>query len=197
MILGRDCCIFAHRTDSSLDHETPPVSVEPLIFFLLAAFAVASAVLMVVQRNPVMSAIYLIGNFFALAALYLLLRAQLLAVLQVLVYAGAIMVLVVFVIMLLNLGEEKSLLHQLNIRMLLGITLAGAFLLEMLYIFTGLGIDTDTPALSASAESIGTVGAMGNALFTTFVYPFEVTSLLLLAAIVGAVVLGRRRTAQE
>jgi len=173
------------------------VSSEPLIFFLLAAFAVATAVLMVVQRNPVMSAIYLIGNFFALAALYLLLQAQLLAVLQVLVYAGAIMVLVVFVIMLLNLGDERSLVQQLNIRMLLGITLAGAFLLEMLYILTGLGVDSDTPSLSAAAPSIGTVEAMGNALFTTFVYPFEVTSLLLLAAIVGAVILGRRRTAHE
>jgi len=173
------------------------VSAEPLIFFLLAAFAVACAVLMVVQRNPVMSAIYLIGNFFALAALYLLLRAQLLAVLQVLVYAGAIMVLVVFVIMLLNLGDERSLIQQLNFRMLLGITLAGGFLLEILYLVTGLGIDPNTPALSEAASSIGTVEAMGTALFTTFVYPFEVTSLLLLAAIVGAVVLGRRQTAQE
>jgi NADH-quinone oxidoreductase subunit J len=173
------------------------VSAEPLIFFFLAALAVDSAILMVVQRNPVMSAIYLIGNFFALSALYLLLRAQLLAVLQVLVYAGAIMVLVVFVIMLLNLGDERSLIQRLNIRMLLGITLAGAFLLEMLYIVTGLGIDTGTPALSAAAPTIGTVEAMGNALFTTFVYPFEVTSLLLLAAMVGAVILGRRRSAHE
>ena len=197
MILASDCCIFFNQTDSSLDHETPPVSVEPLIFFFLAAFAVASAILMVVQRNPVMSAIYLIGNFFALAALYLLLQAQLLAVLQVLVYAGAIMVLVVFVIMLLNLGDDRSLVDQIKLRMLAGITLAGAFLLEMLYILTGLGIDGETPALSAAAASIGTVEAMGTALFTTLVYPFEVTSLLLLAAIVGAVVLGRRRTAQE
>jgi NADH-quinone oxidoreductase subunit J len=197
LILARNCCIFDHRTGTSLDRETPSVSAEPLIFFFLAAFAVASAILMVVQRNPVMSAIYLIGNFFALSALYLLLRAQLLAVLQVLVYAGAIMVLVVFVIMLLNLGDERSLIQRLNIRMLLGITLAGAFLLEMLYIVTGLGIDTGTPALSAAAPTIGTVEAMGNALFTTFVYPFEVTSLLLLAAMVGAVILGRRRSAHE
>lgn len=173
------------------------MSAEPLIFFLLAAFAVATAILMVVQRNPVMSAIYLIGNFFALAALYLLLQAQLLAVLQVLVYAGAIMVLVIFVIMLLNLGDERSLMQQLNLRMLVGITLAGAFLLEMFYILTGLGIDSETPSLHAAAREIGTVEAMGKAMFTTFVYPFEVTSLLLLAAIVGAVILGRRRTAQE
>ena len=169
------------------------MTAEPLIFFFLAAFAITSAVLMVVQRNPVVSAIYLIANFFSLAALYLILRAQLLAVLQIVVYAGAIMVLVVFVIMLLNLGDERSLVERVNFRMLLGVTVALAFLLEMLYIFLGIWSEGGTEGLHPDAAAVGTVESMGSALFGQYVFPFEITSLLLLAAIIGAVVLAKKR----
>jgi len=169
------------------------VTAEPLIFFFLAAFAITSAVLMVVQRNPVVSAIYLIANFFSLAGLYLVLRAQLLAVLQIVVYAGAIMVLVIFVIMLLNLGDERSLVEKINFRLVIGVTVALAFLLEMLYIFLGIANDGTTPGLHPQAATIGTVESMGSALFGQYVFPFEITSLLLLAAIIGAVVLAKKR----
>ncbi|MGB5875436.1 MAG: NADH-quinone oxidoreductase subunit J [Bacteroidota bacterium] len=169
------------------------MTAEPLIFFFLAAFAITSAVLVVVQRNPVVSAIYLIANFFSLAALYLVLRAQLLAVLQIVVYAGAIMVLVIFVIMLLNLGDERSLVERINFRMVVGVTVALAFLLEMLYIFLGIASDGTTPGLHPDAASVGTVESMGEALFGQYVFPFEITSLLLLAAIIGAVVLAKKR----
>ena len=148
---------------------------------------------MVVQRNPVVSAIYLIANFFSLAGLYLLLRAQLLAVLQIVVYAGAIMVLVIFVIMLLNLGDERSLVEKINFRLVIGVTVALAFLLEMLYIFLGIANDGTTPGLHPQAATIGTVESMGSALFGQYVFPFEITSLLLLAAIIGAVVLAKKR----
>ena len=148
---------------------------------------------MVVQRNPVVSAIYLIANFFSIAALYLLLRAQLLAVLQIVVYAGAIMVLVIFVIMLLNLGDERALVQRINFRVLIGVTVAIAFLLELLYIFTGIGSESPAPGMHPDAISLGTVESMGSALFGQYVYPFEITSLLLLAAIVGAVILARKR----
>jgi NADH-quinone oxidoreductase subunit J len=144
-----------------------------------------------------MSAIYLIANFFCIAGLYLLLRAQLLAVLQIVVYTGAIMVLVVFVIMLLNLGDEEKLAERVHIRSMVGVTLVVGFMLEMLYIFTGpfhpdQG-STGPLDMHPDAVSLGTVESMGTALFGKFVFPFEVTSLLLLAAIVGAVVLAKKR----
>ncbi len=163
---------------------------ESLLFFFLAAFAVTTAVLMVTQRNPVMSAIYLIGNFFSLAALYLLLRAQLLAVLQIAVYTGAIMVLVIFVIMLLNLGDEAQLMERITLRTSAGIALVCGLLLEIFYIVVaGKQPTTSVPLESAG---LGTVESLGSALFGRFLLPFELTSILLLAAIVGAVVLARK-----
>jgi NADH-quinone oxidoreductase subunit J len=168
------------------------VSVDQIFFYLLAAAAIATAVLMVLQRNPVMSAIYLIGNFFCIAALYLLLRAQFLAVIQVVVYTGAIMVLVVFVIMLLNLGDEQKLTEQFSIRKVIGTILVAGFLMEMTYLIGFSG----TPAaesLSVRAGDVGVVNSIGDSLFGRFLLPFEVTSILLLAAIVGAVVLAKKR----
>ena len=147
---------------------------------------------MIVQRNPVMSAIYLIGNFFCIALLYLLLQAQLLAVLQVVVYTGAIMVLVVFVIMLLNLGNEAKLTEKFDLKKSVGVVLVMGFLLEMLYLFA---VKNDSPGLQTmhpASAHLGTVEAMGDALFGKFLLPFELTSLLLLAAIVGAVVLAKK-----
>ena len=147
---------------------------------------------MVTQRNPVMSAIYLIGNFFSLAALYLILRAQLLAVLQIAVYTGAIMVLVIFVIMLLNLGDEAHLMGRISLKAGAGIALVCGLLLEICYIvFT-----SELPSTAAPFESagLGTVESLGSALFGRFLLPFELTSILLLAAIVGAVVLARKRS---
>jgi NADH-quinone oxidoreductase subunit J len=164
-----------------------------LTFFLLAAFAVTTAVLMVVHRSPVMSAIYLIANFFALAGLYLLLRAQLLAVLQIVVYTGAIMVLVVFVIMLLNLGDEERLKEKYDFRMAVVLTLAAGFIAELAYIMVFAGDPSLRASPSPAAESIGTVEAMGTVMFSKFILPFEITSLLLLVAIVGAVVLAKKK----
>ncbi|MBM2840874.1 MAG: NADH-ubiquinone/plastoquinone oxidoreductase chain 6 [Bacteroidetes bacterium] len=138
-----------------------------------------------------MSAISLIANFFCLSLLYLLLKAQLLAALQVVVYTGAIMVLVVFVIMLLNLGDETRLSEKFDLKKIAGVVFVTGFLLEMLYVFGTSG----TPStMSPQAEQLGTVGAMGSAMFTKYLLPFEVASLLLLAAIVGAVVLAKKRS---
>ncbi len=168
------------------------MTLEFLMFFFVAAAAVTTALLMVLQRNPVMSAIFLIANFFCIAALYLLLHAQLLAVLQVVVYAGAIMVLVVFVIMLLNLGDERALAERMNLRVIAAVVVSGALLVELLYVLVGLAWNDSPPAVGPGATHIGSVEGMGEALFGKFLLPFEVTSLLLLAAIVGAVVLARR-----
>ena len=168
------------------------MTLEFLMFFFVAAAAVTTALLMVMQRNPVMSAIFLIANFFCIASLYLLLHAQLLAVLQVLVYAGAIMVLVVFVIMLLNLGDERALAGRLSLRAIVAVVVSAALLVELLYVFGSLAWNDSPPAVGANAGHIGSVEGMGEALFGKFLLPFEVTSLLLLAAIIGAVVLARR-----
>jgi NADH-quinone oxidoreductase subunit J len=166
------------------------VTPESLLFYLLAAFAVTTALMMVLQRNPVMSAIYLIGNFFCLAALYLLLRAQLLAVLQVAVYTGAIMVLVIFVIMLLNLGDEVHLMERFTAKAGAGIALVCGLLLEIFYIV--FADKPPAPPASLQSPGLGTVESIGSALFGKFLLPFELTSVLLLAAIVGAVVLARK-----
>ena len=169
------------------------MTVESLVFAFLAAFAVTTAVLMVLQRSPLVSAIYLIANFFALAALYLLLRAQLLAVLQIVVYAGAIMVLVVFVIMLLNLGDEPRVRTRVALRTWITVVLAAGFLAEVVCAFFPGGTQSGTAPAGPAMESLGTAESMGSALFGKFLLPFEITSLLLLAAILGAVVLAKKK----
>lgn len=168
------------------------MTAETLIFVLLAVGAVVSAIMMVVQRNPLMSAICLIANFFCLAALYLLLHAQLLAVLQIVVYAGAIMVLVIFVIMLLNLGAEGKLAERLNIKTMLGVALVVGLLLELLYVLLGSGAGASPAVATEVTTGVGTVESMGAALFGQFLLPFEITSLLLLAAVIGAVILAKK-----
>ena len=169
------------------------MSLDGIIFFAVGAAAIAFAALMVMQKNPLMSAIYLIGNFFCLALLYLLLRAQLLAILQILVYTGAIMVLVVFVIMLLNLGDERRLLEKFDLKRTVGVVVAAGFLAEVLYIILMNVTTTAQPQPHPGGESMGTVESIGTALFERFLLPFEAISLVLLAAIVGAVVLAKRR----
>ena len=170
------------------------MSVESIFFFTVAAAAVGSALVMVLHRNPVMSAIALIVNFCCIALMYLSLQAQLLAALQIVVYTGAIMVLVVFVIMLLNLGDEQRLTERYDWKKIIGIVAVSGFLLEMLYIFgSQTNAGSKQELVRERAGMIGTVENMGRAMFSTFLLPFEITSLLLLAAIIGAVILAKRK----
>jgi NADH-quinone oxidoreductase subunit J len=169
------------------------VNVEVALFYVFGSVAVGTALAMILQRNPVVSALLLVGNFFCIAGLYLLLQQQFLAVIQIVVYTGAIMVLVIFVIMLLNLGDEQRLAERINFWQSIGIALVVGFLAEMVYILMFSGRTGTHTALHPEAGSLGTVEAIGNALFTRFLLPFEVTSLLLLVAIVGAVILAKRR----
>lgn len=162
------------------------------VFCLLAAVSVVSAVLMIIQRNPVNSALYLILNFFSLAALYLTLHAQFIAIVQIFVYAGAIMVLFLFVIMLLNLGDDKRLREHLGPKTYLAVALAIGLVLEFGYIFSKSRAE-DVTTQASNATQIGTVEFLGQVLFTKFLFPFEMTSFLLLAAIVGAVVLAKKK----
>ncbi len=168
------------------------MTFEQVVFFVLAAVAAFAAVMVILQRNPVNSALYLILNFFCLSGLYLTLNAQFIAMVQVLVYAGAIMVLFLFVIMLLNLGDDKRLREHLGVRTYLGIGFSVGLVLELLYIFVYHSGNTMIQQSSNSVE-IGTVEYIGKVLFSKFIFPFEITSLLLLAAIVGAVILAKKK----
>ncbi len=157
----------------------------------LGAAAVASALLMVTRKNPVISAIWLIVNFFCIAGMYLTLHAQFLAVVQVIVYAGAIMVLFLFVIMLLNLGNEAELREKIGWKKLVAIGVSIALALEVLVI---VGAQTGLmPIVAGKAVGAGTVENIGKVLFSEFLLPFEATSLLLIAAIVGAIVLAKKK----
>lgn len=166
------------------------------LFWLLAAVSVCSAVLVVLHRNPVRSALFLVVNFFVLAVLYLTLSAQFIAAVQVIVYAGAIMVLFLFTIMLLNLGAPAAPADTRSIQKPVAIVLALAFVT----ILTGTGMVSSGMAAShATRDTLatgGTVQAVGLALFDAnqpWLFPFEVTSLLLLVGVVGAIVMAKRR----
>jgi NADH-quinone oxidoreductase subunit J len=168
------------------------MTFEQGVFYFLASIALFSAVMMLIQRNPVNSALYLILNFFSLGGLYITLHAQFIAMVHIIVYAGAIMVLFVFVIMLLNLGDDKRLREHLTVKSYIGIAFSAAFVMELIYIigFRSGGFPGSVPP---QAVEIGTVEYLGKVLFTKFLYPFEIISLLLIAAIVGAVILAKKK----
>jgi NADH-quinone oxidoreductase subunit J len=168
------------------------VTLESILFYFLAIVSVGSALMMVTRRNPVIAALYLILNFFALGGLYLTLHAQFIAFIQVLVYAGAIMVLFLFVIMLLNLGDIQGLGEKISYRKIVGAGLSFGLLMELIYIVGYARVVMPTSQFEKSVD-IGTVEYIGRELFTAYQFPFEVTSILLLAAIVGAVVLAKKK----
>jgi NADH-quinone oxidoreductase subunit J len=167
------------------------VSLEVLFFFLFGAASIAAAIAVITRRNPVASALWMVGYFLTLAGLYLTLQASFIAVMQVLIYAGAIMVLVVFVIMLLNLGNPEQLRERFNPRVALASTLGALLVLQFLvFLFSR---PTGYAAPSPQASQLGSPQTIGQALFTEYLFPFEAVSLLLLAAVVGAVVLAKRK----
>ncbi|HEV7904743.1 MAG TPA: NADH-quinone oxidoreductase subunit J [Pyrinomonadaceae bacterium] len=166
-----------------------------ILFVLLAGLAIGSAIAMVVQRNPLYSAISLIGVFIALAGLYLTLAAPFLAAIQIIVYAGAIMVLVVFVIMLLNVEEEEHKPLRLGYLTAVAILLAAVLFGEagfILYFMGQSGLEPLDPNALGNASNVGLTTSIGTGLFTSYLLPFEITSVLLLMAIVGAMTLARR-----
>ena len=161
-----------------------------LLFILFGALAIGCALAMVAQRNPLYSAISLIGVFISLACLYVMLAAPFIAAVQVIVYAGAIMVLVVFVIMLLNVEEEERRRPRLRFLVPLAVGLAAVLVAEVAFILVSVQEFRVTPATGAS--DVGLTQSIGSALFTRYLLPFEITSILLLMAIVGAMTLARR-----
>src|SRR6266699_7240734 len=160
-----------------------------ILFILFAGLAIGCAISMVAQRNPLYSAISLIGVFISLACLYVTLAAPFIAAVQVIVYAGAIMVLVVFVIMLLNVEAEE---RPMRLRSLIPIAvgLAAVLFAEAIFIIFFVQASPSTPTDNIS--NVGLTSSIGAGLFTTYLLPFEVTSVLLLMAIVGAMSLASR-----
>jgi NADH-quinone oxidoreductase subunit J len=164
------------------------MSPQLAVFFILAALSVLGAVSLIFQKHPIHSALSLIVVMVSLAGLYLLLGAEFVAAVQIIVYGGAIMVLFVFVIMLLNAGAEE----HTNISKIAGI--AGIPLTVALAGFIAAAIARSNESVQTAAQN-GTVAstkAISNLLFKEFVYPFELTSFLILVAILGAIVLAQR-----
>jgi len=163
--------------------------MEPILFAIFGAISVGGAIMVVTRRHPMTSALYLILTLFAVAALFALRQAHFLAVIQLLVYAGAIMVLFIFVIMLLNLQEQelaprkRTFMHVISVALVL---YALSQLIELL---------TRTPSrqLPEVGPAYGTTAEIGRLLFSDYLFAFEIVSVLILAAIVGAVVLAKRR----
>jgi NADH-quinone oxidoreductase subunit J len=168
--------------------------MSPALFLVLAACLVAGALGVVLFPSPVRSALSLVLTLFFIAVMFLLLDAQLVAALQVVVYAGAIMVLFLFVIMLLNLQADPPAMARLGIRITAGLG-ASLFLLAVVYVVTRSGgamADPRGMATPLPAE-FGRTQGLAELLFTRFLFAFEVTSILLLVAIIGAVVLAKKK----
>jgi NADH-quinone oxidoreductase subunit J len=180
------------------------------VFYLMAGFAAVSALLCITQRNIIASALWLVSTMFSLAGIYVLLNAQFIAAIQVLVYAGAVMVLFIFVIMLLNVGRGASDLRGAPVR-LVAVLVGGALLAQLAFLSrvtpggmavlagSAAGAGSPMDAFPAGQTAVtapvaqGVVGAIAEPLFRAYLVPFEITSILLLAAAVGAVVLAKRK----
>jgi NADH-quinone oxidoreductase subunit J len=164
-----------------------------LLFVLFGAMAIGCALAMVAQRNPLYSAISLVGVFVSLACLYLTLQAPFIAAVQVIVYAGAIMVLVVFVIMLLNVEEEVRRPVRLHYLIPVGVLMAAVLVGEAAFILSlGGGGGARVAPVAPATSDIGLTASIGTGMFTKYLLPFEVTSVLILMALVGAISLARQ-----
>jgi NADH-quinone oxidoreductase subunit J len=169
-----------------------------VLFWIFAVLSVGSALGVVLHRNPIRSALLLVVNFVVLALLYFSLNAQVLAIFQVLVYAGAIMVLFIFVIMLLNLGGETAkidpLAGQRILAVLLGFGMLAGLALAILRSSTAI-TPINQRLIEAEQQNVSQIQVIGWDMFTKYVYPFELTSFLLLVGAIGVILLTRKRAA--
>ena len=161
-----------------------------IIFYALSAFAIISAIMVLISKNPIHSVLWLILVFFAISGHYILLNAQFLAIVNIIVYAGAIMVLFLFVIMLMNVKKDKEPQKQLLVK-LIGVIAGGSFL-TLLTALVKQNTSFQGKAVLLKEGSIGLIHPLGQALFTDYVVPFEISSVLFLSAMVGAVIIGKK-----
>ena len=165
--------------------------IVPVLFVGFSAVLLASALMVVLHRNPITSALFLVLAFCSLAGIYILMRAEFIGLVQIIVYAGAIMVLFLFVIMYLNLGQDAERGATIFLRRMIGWIAGGLVVLQAAALFAGkwaLG-----PVSVAPPPMVGNTQALGQSLYSRFLYPFEITSLVLLVAMVGAIVISKGR----
>ncbi|HQQ93426.1 MAG TPA: NADH-quinone oxidoreductase subunit J [Bacteroidia bacterium] len=168
-------------------------TVTQWIFGILAFLAILFALMVVFTRNPIHSVLYLVLTFFCIAGHYLLLNAQFLAVVHIAVYAGAIMVLFLFVIMLLNLNEDTE-PQKTGLSKAIAVIVGGLFLLVMVGALKG----ADQLAINAKGHpDTGLMHRLGQVLFHEYLFPFEIVSVLLLSALVGAIMIGKKDTEEQ
>lgn len=163
------------------------MNITQILFWILAVFALFSALMVVTSKNPVYSVLWLIITFFSISGHYILLNAQFLAIVNIIVYAGAIMVLFLFVIMLMNLSKDTE--PQKSKWLKLAGAVAGGSLLVVLVAALR---HTEAGIAETGQGDIGLIQNLGNVLFHDYVVPFEISSVLFLSAMVGAVVIGKR-----
>jgi len=157
------------------------------IFYFLGFLAILSAMMVVISKNPIHSVLYLIITFFAIAGHYVLLNAQFLAAVHIIVYAGAIMVLFLYVIMMLNLNAEVE-PHKSALQKIAATIAGGILMIVMVGAFRNVNPESNV----AFGNDAGMIKNLGQTLFNEFALPFEVSSILFLAAMVGAVMLGKK-----
>jgi NADH-quinone oxidoreductase subunit J len=165
------------------------MTVSEILFYFLSIMALGSAIMLVVSKNPVHSVLWLIVTFFAISGHYILMNAQFLGIVNLIVYAGAIMVLFLFVIMLMNLNSETEPKKNKWLR-LAGIVAGGCLMLVLVAALK----DADKKGMMVQygGGDIGLIQNLGKVLFTDYVVPFEISSVLFLSAMVGAVVIGKK-----
>jgi NADH-quinone oxidoreductase subunit J len=171
--------------------------MELLLFLITAVVALVGGVAMLVSRNAVHSALFLLLNFGAVAILYLLLRAPFLFVIQLSIYAGAIMVLFLFVVMLLGAERSEEERDRIPWQRPVAAGLAVLLLIETVIIFVRSALGAQPAEIPPDVETFGAPEKIGEALFTTFLLPFQITGIILLVAIIGVVVLNQRERAQR
>lgn len=159
-----------------------------IIFLLLSIMAIGAALMMLLSKNPVKSILWLIVVFFAISGHYVMMNAQFLAIVNIIVYAGAIMVLFLFVVMLMNLNTETEPVKNYRLR-LAGIISGGCLLLVLLSALMNMD---NHQLLQSQGGRAGLISNLGKVLFTNYVIPFEISSVLFLSAMVGAVIIGKK-----
>jgi len=166
------------------------MSTIEILFYILSAFAIVSAIMVLISKNPIHSVLWLILVFFAISGHYILLNAQFLAIVNIIVYAGAIMVLFLFVIMLMNVKSDNEPQKKLLIKFI-GV-ISGGSLLTLLISLVKQTVQLNGKTVLMKEGTIGLIHPLGKALFSDYVVPFEISSVLFLSAMVGAVIIRKK-----
>lgn len=164
--------------------------MDQIVFFILSLIAIGSSLMVIISRNPIYSVLFTILAFFAIGGHFLVLSAHFLFIVNIIVYAGAIMVLFLYAIMMLNLNKGSGETHTPFIVKVVGAISGGLLLITLLGALRGVNVETAEHAIAHT--NIGLVKNLGTVLFTDFLLPFEISSVLFLSAMIGAVMLGKK-----